>query len=112
MHRCVRVISAIVILAFAVGATVALSGCGVMKDTRLQKQIREELSKHRDVQVDKLTINVQDGVVTISGELYTREEIDKVVEIVSAIPGVVQVKNQMNLPDEFGSRNPVLLYPF
>lgn len=88
------------------------SGCGVAKDTKLQMKIREELSKHRDVQVDKLTINVHEGVVTITGELYTREEIDKVVEIVSRIEGVIQVKNHMKLPDDWHTRNPTFLDPF
>lgn len=111
-HKHIRAVFAIVLLAFAFGATAGLAGCEVMKDKRLQKQIREELDKHRDVQVDKLTINVLDGVVTISGELYTREEIDNVIEIVSAMEGVIEVRNDMNLPDDFNSRNPTFLYPF
>lgn len=113
MRQLAKRVLPLMILLFVLGLMLPLSsGCGVAKDTQLQMKIREELRKHRDVQVDKLTINVKEGVVTISGELYTREEIDKVVEIVSGIEGVVQVKNQMNLPDDWNTRNPTFLDPF
>jgi osmotically-inducible protein OsmY len=86
----------------------SLTSCSVMKSVDLQNTIKEELRQHRDIQADKLTIIVNKGVVTISGELYTQEEIDMVVEIVTGIEGVVEVKNQMNLPDPFGSTNPIM----
>ncbi|MFH1675874.1 MAG: BON domain-containing protein [bacterium] len=89
-----------------------VSGCGVAKDTKIQVAIRQELEKHRDVQSDKLIINVKNGVATISGELYTREEIDKVVEVASAVEGVVEVVNRMSLPDNYNSVNPTFLDPF
>jgi len=88
------------------------SGCGVAKDSQLQSRIKEALSADKNVQADKLTINIRDGVVTISGELYTQEEIDRVMAIVQAVEGVVRVKNQMNLPDNYNSNNPTFLDPF
>jgi hypothetical protein len=106
----VKFVFAILVLILAAGAIVSSTGCGVAKDTQLQMKIKEELGKHRDIQADKLTVNVKDGVVTISGELYTQEEIDNVVAIVSAMEGVVEVKDQMNLPDNFNSNNPTFLY--
>ena len=87
-----------------------LVSCGVAKSVSLQNRIKEELRQHRDIQADKLTIIVNQGVVSISGELYTQEEIDKVIEIVQGIEGVVEVKNLMMLPDTFGSSNPTMLY--
>jgi len=98
------------VLLLLAGIVLPSTGCGVAKDTQLQMKIKEELDKHRDIQADKLTINVKEGVVTISGELYTREEIDMVVEIVTAIEGVVEVKDQMNLPDNFNTNNPTFLW--
>lgn len=95
---------------FVSGTGLTISGCDVMKNTSLQNTIKEELRQHPDIQYEKLTINVLDGVVTISGELYTREEINKVVEIVEGIEGVVQVKNIMTLPDGFQSSNPTFLF--
>lgn len=86
----------------------AATGCGVAKDTQIQLKVKEALADNRNIQADKLTVNVKDGVVTISGELYTQEEIDLVVQLVSAIEGVVEVKDQMTLPDTFGSTNPVM----
>ena len=111
MHqKHVRIFYLMTLVFTAVGMVCLFSGCDVMKNTSLQNTIKEELRQHRDVQYEKLTINVLDGVVTISGELYTREEIDKVVEIVEGIEGVVQVKNLMTLPDDFQSSNPTFLY--
>jgi len=99
------------ILLFALAA-ILTSGCGVAKDTQLQVKIKDTLAADRLVQAEKLIVNVSDGVVTISGELYTREEIDRVIEIVSAIEGVVRVRDQMNLPDNYNSSNPTFLDPF
>jgi hypothetical protein len=101
-----------VLISFAVVLVLQGAGCGVAKDTRLQLKIKEELGKSREIQADKLTINVREGVVTITGELNTREEIDKVVQIVKAIDGVVDVKDLMTLPDNYNSRNPTFLDPF
>ena len=87
-------------------------GCGVAKDTQLQLKIKEALKADRNVQADKLIVNVAKGVVTISGELYTQEEIDRVVQIVQAIEGVVEVRDQMSLPDNYNAVNPTFLDPF
>jgi len=100
----------VLLLSLIAGIAVTSTGCGVAADTKLQMEIKDALAADRNVNSDNLTVNVKDGVVTISGELGTREEIDRVVEIASAIEGVIEVKNQMNLPDTFGSTNPTMLY--
>jgi hypothetical protein len=91
---------------------ISSAGCGVAKDTQLQMKIKDELAKDRNVQADKITVNVKRGVVTVSGELYTQEEIDRAVEIISGVEGVETVNNLLKLPDTFGSQNPTMLYPF
>ena len=83
-------------------------GCGVAKDTKIQLAVKEALGNDRNVQADKLTVNVKEGVVTISGELYTPEEIDLEVQIAGGVEGVVKVVNNMTLPDTFGSTNPIM----
>ena len=105
-----RILLAVVLLLAFGMAVLPSTSCGVAKNSRLQAKIKEELRKDQNVQADKLTVNVRDGVVTISGELYTPEEIDRVVEIVTAVEGVVEVRNQMTLPDNFQSTNPTFLY--
>ena len=100
----------ITLLLFSAGLILSSTSCGVMKDSQLQTKIKNELSKHRDIAFDNLTVNVKDGDVTISGELGTQEEIDKVVEIVSAMEDVVELRDQMNLPDNFNSDNPTFLW--
>jgi len=107
-----RILSLTLILILLTVTAISVSGCGVAKDSQLQSRIKEALSADKNVQADKLTVNVQDGVVTISGELYTQEEIDRVMAIVQAVEGVVRVKNQMNLPDNYNSNNPTFLDPF
>ena len=107
-----RILSLALIFILLTITGMSASGCGVAKDSQLQSRIKEALSADKNVQADKLTVNVQDGVVTISGELYTQEEIDRVMAIVQAVEGVVRVKNQMNLPDNYNSNNPTFLDPF
>jgi hypothetical protein len=104
----IRVLSMAILVLILSAFFMPLTSCSVMKSVTLQNTIKEQLRQHRDIQVDKLTIIVNKGVVTISGELSTQEEIDMVVEIVTGIAGVVEVKNQMTLPDTFGSTNPLM----
>jgi len=103
-----------IVVAFSLACLSLLvsAGCGVAKDTQLQVKIKEILKADKNVAANKLIVNVMKGVVTISGELNTREEIDRVVQIVKAIPGVVEVKNQMSLPDNYNAVNPTFLDPF
>jgi hypothetical protein len=100
------------LITFVLSAFFLSIGCAVAKDTQLQVKIKDMLKADRNVQYDKLIVNVMKGVVTISGKLNTQEEIDHVVEVVKAIPGVVEVKNQMSLPDNYNSNNPTFLDPF
>ena len=101
-----------IFLTFVLSAFFLTMGCEVAKETQLQVKIKDTLKADRNVQYDKLIVNVAKGVVTISGKLNTQEEIDHVVEVVKAIPGVVEVKNQMSLPDNYNSNNPTFLDPF
>ena len=103
-----RILSILVFISILLVLSLPLTSCNVYRSFNLQSKIKEELRQHRDIQADKLTINVSKGVVTISGELYTQQEIDMVIEIVTGIEGVVEVKNQMTLPDTFGSTNPIM----
>jgi hypothetical protein len=108
MHR----ILAFLLIAIIAATFVTSSGCGVAKDTQLQLKIKEALAADKTIEAGKLTVNVAAGVVTISGKINTKDEIDRVVQLVQAIPGVVQVKNQMSLPDNSNSVNPTFLdYP-
>lgn len=105
-----RILGFMVLIILCMTFILPITSCNVARSVTLQNKIKEELRQHRDIQADKLTIIVNSGVVSISGELYTQEEIDMVVEIVTGIEGVVEVKNLMTLPDTFGSTNPTMLY--
>ena len=105
-----RVLCIMVFISICLVFILPMISCNVARSVTLQNTIKEELRQHRDIQADKLTIIVNSGVVSISGELYTQDEIDKVIEIVTGIEGVVEVKNLMTLPDTFGSSNPTMLY--
>jgi len=109
---CLSIASFLLLASLLIPLVYISTSCATAKDASLQMKIREELRKDRNIQADKLTINVHKGVVTISGELYTQEEIDRVIAIVSAIDGVVEVKNLMTLPDNYNAVNPTFLDPF
>jgi osmotically-inducible protein OsmY len=83
-------------------------GCGVAKDTSIQVAVKKALDDNKNISADKLIVNVKDGVVTISGELGTQKEIDLAVQVAMVVEGVVEVKNQMSLPDNYGSTDPIM----
>jgi hypothetical protein len=110
MHT--RSVLTFIFLAFVLSTFCLTAGCGVAKDTQLQVKIKDTLKADKNVQSERLIVNVDKGVVTISGKLNTQQEIDHVVDVVKAIPGVIDVKNQMSLPDNYNSNNPTFLDPF
>ena len=45
-----------------------------------------------------ITVNVQEGVVTLSGRVYSSSQLAKVIQDVHSVAGVVRVKNHLSLP--------------
>jgi hypothetical protein len=72
-----------------------------LNDPALKAKVESELfQQEADVDKSRLSIGVADGVVTLRGELDSRERIESVAEAVSLIDGVRRVENLLHLPGE------------
>jgi osmotically-inducible protein OsmY len=59
----------------------------------LRKSIEEALERRAELEAEKITVRVEDGVVTLEGRVRTWPEKSAVLETVSHAPGVQQVKD-------------------
>lgn len=46
-----------------------------------------------------ISVSTTNGVVTLSGEVSTRAQMDKIIKIVRGVKGVVKVNNQLTVSD-------------
>ena len=66
-------------------------------DTTLADRIRSEVFGAPDVPDDRIALTVVEGVAELRGELDASEDIERVADRVSAVPGVRGVVNMMHV---------------
>jgi osmotically-inducible protein OsmY len=68
----------------------------VRSDADIARELRDDVIK-RTLWIDpqKVTVTVERGVVTLSGELDTRADAQLVERFSSRVPGVVQVRSEL-----------------
>lgn len=66
-------------------------------DDRIHDDVRIRLEQSDDVNPSELQIEVEAGVVTLSGQVATREMKNAAVEIAERVPGVQRVKNALHI---------------
>jgi hypothetical protein len=66
-------------------------------DDRIHDDVRIRLEQSDDVNPSELQIEVEAGVVTLSGQVATREMKNAAVEIAERVPGVQRVKNELHI---------------
>lgn len=73
-------------------------GVGTEADRQLTQQVRQKL-KEADLppSAQNADVNVQDGRATLRGKVGSSQESDQVEKIVSEIPGVKEVDNQLQV---------------
>jgi len=64
----------------------------VIDNLVLASEVRARIGLDEDIVDDKLTVNVADGRVTVSGRVRTRREAKRVEQVVRRVPGVVDVE--------------------
>jgi osmotically-inducible protein OsmY len=70
----------------------------IRSDESLGAEIMESLWRRQEIRwldLDSLTVGVQQGVVTLSGYLNKESNFNLINKIVRSIPGVIQVDNQL-----------------
>jgi osmotically-inducible protein OsmY len=71
-----------------------------LNDPALQAKIESEVFRGADVPKDKVSVNVEDGVAYLRGELDDRETIERLREATEKVEGVRAVESLLHLPGE------------
>ncbi|HJU57583.1 MAG TPA: BON domain-containing protein [Actinomycetota bacterium] len=66
-------------------------------DATIADRIRSEVFGAADVPKDRLVLTVVDGVAELRGELDSEDDVRRIAERVSFVPGVREVRNQMRV---------------
>jgi osmotically-inducible protein OsmY len=71
-----------------------------LNDPALAQKVESEVFRDDRIPKDKLSLNVENRVVYLRGELPDRETMDELVERVRKVDGVKGVENLTHLPSE------------
>jgi osmotically-inducible protein OsmY len=71
-----------------------------LNDPALQAKVESEVFRATDAPKDKVSVNVEDGVVNLRGELPDRATIDRLAEAAGKVDGVRAVENLLHTPGE------------
>ena len=67
-------------------------------DVTLQSKVESEAFRSPDAPKNRVSVNVEDGVVVLRGQLDSREEIESLVAAVRRVDGVHDVRNLLHEP--------------
>ena len=68
-------------------------------DTAIADRIRMRVRARPDLETEGLVVEVLRGVAFLRGDLKDRAQIDEVVDLTGAVPGVQEVQNLIHLPE-------------
>ena len=71
-----------------------------LNDPALAAKVESEVFRDDRIPKDKLSLNAENGVVHVRGEVADRETMDELVERVRKVDGVKGVENLTHLPSE------------
>ena len=71
-----------------------------LNDPALQAKVESEAFREAEVPTDRVSVNVEDGVAYLRGELEDRSAIDRLVEAVRQVEGVREVQSLLHEPGE------------
>lgn len=66
----------------------------------LIERVRSQVLGHADVNAGEINVDAAGGVVTLRGEVASREQIESLVSATRGVDGVEDVVNLLHLPDE------------
>jgi osmotically-inducible protein OsmY len=80
--------------------TSAIEDGAQINDATLARKVESIIFRAPDAPKGKVSVNVEDGVVYLRGELESRDEIDELVKAANGVDGVRRVENLLHLPAE------------
>ncbi len=66
-------------------------------DDRIHDDVQVRLEQASNISANDIQVSVEAGVVTLSGQVATREMKNAAVEIAERVPGVHRVQNQLHI---------------
>ncbi len=92
----------LLLLVVAILLPVAMSGCGktigdTMEDATITTRVKTALLNDPDVLATRIDVNTSAGIVTLSGEVRSKAEADRAVEIARSVGGVKDVKTNLKV---------------
>jgi osmotically-inducible protein OsmY len=67
-------------------------------DATLANKVRSEALRGEEIPVGEISVNVQNGVVQLRGQVQRPDLVDTLVERTRKVQGVVDVENLLHLP--------------
>lgn len=92
-----KIIAALVIFLLAAG--VCLATDKVLTDDMIHDNVIIKLASDQIVKGGALTVDVKQGVVTLSGQVENSKQKDRATKLAKAVKGVKQVVNNINLKE-------------
>jgi osmotically-inducible protein OsmY len=92
-----KIIAALVIFLLAAG--VCLAADKVLTDDMIHDNVIIKLASDQIVKGGALTVDVKQGVVTLSGQVENSKQKDRATKLTKAVKGVKQVVNNINLKE-------------
>ena len=88
-------------------SAVAASGAvapakGKQADRALRRKIYAAIGTHKEISAGNISVSAKDGAVTLNGSVTEAAQIDKTVEIVKGVPGVISVTNRLAVKKPLG----------
>jgi hypothetical protein len=71
-----------------------------LNDAGLKAKVETEIFRDADAPKDKVSVNVEDGVVYLRGELSSQEQINRLADAARQVEGVRDVQNLLHAPGE------------
>jgi osmotically-inducible protein OsmY len=71
-----------------------------LNDVGLTRKVESHIFRPEDAPKGRVSVNAEDGVVFLRGEVETQEQIDTLVRSADHVDGVEEVRNLMHLPGE------------
>jgi hyperosmotically inducible protein len=97
-----RLLTALVLAAAVGGLTACLSGPAKTPeqreaDTAMADQVLNALTSDKTLYARHIKVRADNGVVTLSGYVWTTEELAAAPEIAQSVPGVTKVVNRVEV---------------
>jgi hypothetical protein len=71
-----------------------------LNDSALKDKVESEIFREPDAPKDKVSVNVEDGVVYLRGQLDDRQAIERLADAAAKVEGVRSVESLLHTPDQ------------